>query len=352
MKEHKGIKVLKAMYGDAFVLHCRKGDNTGVIVIDGGPCKNSNQVVDQFDKIGTIDLMVLTHYDLDHIGGILAYITKHKNDKPFPVKEIWCNCSYELPITDSSDISYSHARKLADLLTKINIGLEKEGFQSICWRKTIIAGTKIVFPFAVIDILSPEEQIKRRNDVYYSETIANISADNKRQKEALKKTLKELGDNKKDNPSLKSISDVVNWSSIGFRLVCDNLKLLMFGDGMPDTFINSLKKLGYNDDNQVSVDFVKVSHHGSKDNISNELLDMIECNDYIISTNGGNGISCHPDRETIGNILYHKKRDWNKPVNIFFNYPKSTIESNGYQFLNPDDEDIAFFKTHFDVENL
>ena len=352
MEKSKGLRMLKALHGDAFVLNCRKGENTGVVVVDGGPDKNSHQVVAEFEKLGDIDLMVLTHYDLDHIGGILAYITKHKNDRPFPVKEIWCNFAYELPISKSSDISYSHANKLAFILSEINEGLEKDGYTPVNWGKTLLAGMKINWPFADIDILSPEDDVKSQNDVYYSETYANISASHKRQKDALKKSLKELAVNKKDNPSLKSRSDVVNWSSIGFKLECDNIKVLMLGDGMPATIIKSLKKLGYCDENQVKVDFVKMPHHGSKDNISNELLDLIECNNYIISTNGGNGNSCHPDRETLGNILYHNKRDWTKCVNIYFNYSQSFIEANGYQFLNPEDEDIALFEAHFDVEYL
>jgi len=348
----KGIRVLKAMHGDAFVLSCRKGDNSGVVVVDGGPDKNSCHIVEKLDDIGAIDLMILTHYDLDHIGGVLAYINKHKHDKPFPVKEIWCNCAYEVPFSDTSDISYSHAKKLADLLTEINEGLENSGYLPVSWQKTIKAGMRLSLLYAEIDILSPEENVKVQNDANYTEAIANISASHKRQKNALMASLKDLAGNNKDNPSLKSPGDVVNWSSIGFYLECDNMKVLMLGDGMPTTFVRSLKELGYSESNQIRVDYVKVSHHGSKDNISNELLDMIECNDYIISTNGGNGNASHPDRETIGNILYHDKRDWSKRVNIYFNYQKSVIENNGYQFLNPGEEEIAAFAPHFDVDYL
>lgn len=37
MEEPKGLRILKALHGDAFVLTCRKGGNKGVIVVDGGP---------------------------------------------------------------------------------------------------------------------------------------------------------------------------------------------------------------------------------------------------------------------------------------------------------------------------
>ena len=87
------IHFLPAEHGDAFILHCYKGDNDWYIVVDGGPycLRSSNFISKQFDSIPHIDLMVLTHHDDDHIGGILRYIKAHKDDNPFPVKKIWAN---------------------------------------------------------------------------------------------------------------------------------------------------------------------------------------------------------------------------------------------------------------------
>lgn len=74
------IEMLKALHGDAFILYCRKGNNNGIVVVDGGPVQDSFKIVNRLEELGTIDLMVLTHYDDDHIGGILAYVKKHRND--------------------------------------------------------------------------------------------------------------------------------------------------------------------------------------------------------------------------------------------------------------------------------
>ena len=68
------IEMLQALHGDAFILHCQKGNNKGNLVVDGGPNRNSRNIVRQLDALGVIDLMVLTHYDDDHIGGIFSYI--------------------------------------------------------------------------------------------------------------------------------------------------------------------------------------------------------------------------------------------------------------------------------------
>ena len=216
MDNDYNIRLMKALYGDALILNCHKGSEEGIVVVDGGPNKDCRKIVAEFDKLGTIGLMVLTHYDLDHIGGILAYISKHKDDKPFPVKEIWCNCAYEVPVTDSKDISYGHAKKLADLLTTINENLRGNGFPEVSWQKSLVAGQTYHRPFADFFILSPEEGVKAENDKQYQKEIANISNSHKRQKDALLKSLGELSANPKDEPTTSNRSELVNWSSIAF----------------------------------------------------------------------------------------------------------------------------------------
>ena len=350
--DNYNIRILKALYGDAFVFKCKKGEICGTVVVDGGPNKDSRKIVEEYDKLGVIDLMVLTHYDLDHIGGILAYIKKHKDNKPFPVREIWCNCAYEVPVATSPDISYSHAKKLADLLTGINTDLKNSGYPEVVWQESIIAGQRIEKPFADFLILSPEEVVKTQNDEQYAKAIANISYNHKRQNNALQKTLKELAALPKKAPSATNIPELVNWSSIAFYLACDNMTVMMLGDSYPQTVVKSLKGFGYNEENKIKADYVKVSHHGSRNNISNELLDMIDCNKYIFSTNGGHGMACHPDRETIGNIVYHGNRNCDDEIKLYFNYPQDTIERIGYRFLNPEDEESVNFKAEFNVEYL
>lgn len=330
------IEMLQALHGDAFILHCQKGNNKGVVVVDGGPNKKSRNIVTRLDALGMIDLMILTHYDDDHIGGLLAYLNKHKNDRPFPVKQMWLNCAYNIQTYSSSNISFGQAQKLADKLSDINKDLSKEGFPTIEWEHPIeVSKMPISLPFADFLILSPSEKIRLANDKNYNATISNtnIGRNYTRQKVAFDKSLLELSLNKKNKPNEDDIHTVTNCSSIAFVVGCDNFSALMLGDSFPCTIVNSLKNLGYGIDNPLHVDFVKISHHGSCNNISNELLDMVDCDKFLISTNGGNGVSCHPDRETIANIVCHKKRDMSKPVHLYFNYPIKTIEKIGYKFM-------------------
>ena len=64
---------------------------------------------------------------------------------------------------------------------------------------------------------------------------------------------------------------------------CDGLSALMLGDAFPNEIEAYLRGKGYSEENKLAVDFVKVSHHGSRNNISNTLLDIIDCVNYLIS---------------------------------------------------------------------
>ena len=67
------IRCLKAEHGDAIIIAIQGRDRIHFIVIDGGPNSKfcTDRIVEEYNKLREIDLMVLTHYDDDHIGGLL-----------------------------------------------------------------------------------------------------------------------------------------------------------------------------------------------------------------------------------------------------------------------------------------
>ena len=68
------IYFLPVKHGDAFIIECVRGDTQGVVVVDGGPRSCGFELKRKLNELGTPDLMVLTHYDEDHIGGILQLV--------------------------------------------------------------------------------------------------------------------------------------------------------------------------------------------------------------------------------------------------------------------------------------
>ena len=108
-------------------------------------------------------------------------------------------------------------------------------------------------------------------------------------------------------------------------------RLLFLGDSFPSIVLQGLKEMNFiSSFKRLEVDYVKLSHHGSRYNTSDDLLKSIKCNNYIVTTQGCNG---KPNKETFARILkYHE------PLNIFFNYKNCKTKNI---FL---DDDLSSFK--------
>jgi hypothetical protein len=113
--------------------------------------------------------------------------------------------------------------------------------------------------------------------------------------------------------------------------------ILLLGDARAEIISKSLQRLGYLKNKKLLVDYVKVSHHGSINNTSSEMLDLIEGGCYIISTNGGTSHHKHPDREVIARILYHPERNMSKKRIIAFNYNMADIEIRSGKLIDSKD---------------
>ena len=314
------IEILPAYHGDAFIIHATKGEHSGVIVVDGGPEQSRIKVLRRLEQLETIDLMILTHYDSDHISGLNTYLEQHCDPESFKVKKLWVNCIRKIEIKQGTNVSYGQANKMADMLSSLND--KKEG--CVEWKERIAAGYERDLGFATITVVGPKPGILNIRQEKYEEAINNnVSLDRVIGDASV--SLETLAHKEKMIPSVKKKNELANMASIAFIIECDGLKALMLGDSYPNAIEKELRKK-YSETDPLKVDVVKVAHHGSRNNISNTLLDIIECQDYIISTNGGAGNTCHPDREALANILCHPRRDRDKPIRLYFNYGIDEIQ--------------------------
>ena len=89
---------------------------------------------------------------------------------------------------------------------------------------------------------------------------------------------------------------------------------------------------------RLKIDAFKVSHHGSQNNVSTELIQLLDCPRYLISTNGDH--FNHPDRQAIARILKYG----GPGVELHFNFrtPQNEIwarpdlqEKHGYRTVYP-----------------
>ena len=320
------IHFIPAEHGDAFILHCCKSDNEGYIVVDGGPYSmhSWNFISKQFEAIPHIDLMILTHHDDDHIGGILRYIKAHKEDNPFPVKKMWANCARVKDFQESLYLSPNQASKLADVLMEISKNTELE------WKERIHDGYDCSdIDFADIEIIGPSEDLLNSYLQFYQKEIGEPLQEGQvlggnESDDYLNKSLDELALIETLEPKMSDKGVLANAASISCIIEADGVSVLMLGDSYPQFVVPYLKERE-KQKGRLKVDFVKVAHHGSLNNISCELLDLIDCNNFIIPTNGGGTGVKHPDRIAIAKILCHKNRDRSVTVHLHFNYLLKTV---------------------------
>ncbi len=336
------VLILPANNGDSIIV--KTFDSTGQqfnILIDGGTAATFEEVLrKELKKISLINLMILTHIDSDHIGGLIKFVNNALFD-PDQVARYWFNSKNIKFTRTGENISTGQAKTLEQLL------IEKGNIKDK-WSEDIIVDTALPLPDGIsIEIISPSKEIL--DELYekwpdlsdeYNKKLEDIAISAVKQSQLERGILTELA-LADDSPGKSISADIFNSSSIAFIFRTFDISVLFLGDAHPHFIEQALAAKGYSKENKLPVDYVKVSHHGSKNNTTNKLLDMLDCDRFIISTNGGSSKDTHPDRETIARIIHHPERvssGYKKRRKIYLNYTKASIASKAGEFV--DDADM------------
>jgi beta-lactamase superfamily II metal-dependent hydrolase len=328
------INFLPAFNGDCILITTDKFN----ILIDGGMSRTYNRILrDKLEELEQIDLVILTHIDEDHIAGLIELFKDE--EIRLKVKKVWFNSlaklgelfngkydiDKEYSTDDDSDknISYRQGESLESLLDEIDyelIYLEKE--------------KKYQFKDIELTILSPRKKDLKRLHKYWLKDIED------RKKIEVDKNINDTVEEYESIEILykkKFYNDTrrANKSSIAFNLKYDDKNYLFLGDANMSVITKSLKDEKID---RLDAELVKLSHHGSKKNTNQKLLDIVSSHKFIISTNGDT--HNHPDKEALSRIIKNPKRD-NQEIEFWFNheedsYPKiftdEELESKKYNF--------------------
>ncbi|PLC57360.1 ComEC/Rec2 family competence protein [Photobacterium carnosum] len=317
------VKVLKAAHGDCILISGVFDD--GIfrnILIDGGPSKAyeyrqfKGELFNELSKINkqqqVIDLLIITHVDDDHIGGLLKGF---KNDGLLSLltKKVWFNSGKLINeyfnqqenenlivLNDSGEVGYTSIRQGVDFEEII----ERKGI----WDKNIIMASDIIHIFGIkFTFLSPnEDQLSKLLGKWEKEQPNSLTSSTHTDYD---KTLLELI----ESDIFEEDNTIHNGSSLAFIFEYKNKRALLLGDARDSVIVNNLKKLlKLGESNRF--DLIKLSHHGSKYNTSIEFLRIVDCDKYIISTDGSkHGL---PNKVTLARVYSVKPM-----ASIFFNYP-------------------------------
>jgi len=321
------LKVLQAMSGDSLLISYIGNDNKEHnILIDGGKPNTFNKSIKHIVKnIDILDYIFITHIDNDHIGGINKLLGSSYQSK---IKNVFFNSGQFIAKNSSTMISESDANTLIDFVNKSDT-LKSN-------KKEITIDTKFDFFGLEISFLSPtHEALNHFNNSYTLDEIKDEALISNTEEDEPTEILSELAKIEFGETSLKA--DPSNGSSLGMLIEYQEKSILLLGDAKDSVLIPSLRKK-YSESNRLAVDYIKLSHHGSKFHTTNEFLSLVECNHFIISTDGKNNINKHPNIETIARILCHDYRDRSKKIYFYFNYPKKDYIGNGRRLLTEKEE--------------
>lgn len=312
------FKFLKAQNGDSTVINFT--DDTGVgrnIIIDAGldaayfdPATNLfGELKTEIDEIKArnenIDLLILTHIDNDHICGFLK-LFEMDVDIPKFIKKVWFNSGKLI----AEKIKDEENKLLSVTMQKpgtVNTGVaESIDFEDFLlkyefWdRELILNGQKRELHGVCFEILGPtipqlrkllkEYHEKTQDDTYTGSTGSDWKTE-------IATFIQEEGARYRFSQD----SSVKNGSSISFILTLKGKKFVFLGDSHPNPVAKALVKLGHSSEIPLNVEFLKISHHGSKANNNKKLLSAFATENYMISTNSvGHG---HPHKRTLARII-------------------------------------------------
>jgi beta-lactamase superfamily II metal-dependent hydrolase len=325
------IEMLEAKEGDALWIEYGDPAKPHRILIDCGYKSTYREVMKRFDANPglELELFVLTHIDGDHIAGSVPFIADARV-KPANVKDVWFNSYKHLGDGLGVEQAAYFTHYLVDRHFKWN---DAFGGQAVVIEENAALPVKSLAGGLKLTLLSPTREKLRKLEAVWGPELEEVM---RRKGVDTEEELVDLNsavlapDKLGAAPNVtalaaspfKSDTTEPNGSSIAFLAEYKDAfdgnrdkAVLFLGDAHAPVVEASLRRLIADRQlGRLKIDALKLSHHGSKNNTSRELLDLLVCKHFLFSTNGNKHE--HPDAECVARIVAPKRPG----VELHFNY--------------------------------
>jgi len=303
------VDMLPARYGDALLVTWGTKKNPHRMLIDAGLAGAFPAVKAKLESFeGDIDLFVVTHVDIDHIGGAVKLLADSTLTPR--IREVWFN-------------GFEHLEKFNDLLGPMdgerlsalirtaalpwNTGWpdpvdETVGGPVVCRDDppvvklpgratlTVVGPT----PQKLADLLKVWRQVISdagiKKGVKPKEEEPDVTG-----RGILGLSLADLADAKFDGDDAEA-----NGSSIAFVFEHKGTRILFGADAHEETLVENLAKLVPAGE-RYTVSACKLPHHGSRRNVSSVLVQALDCPQWWFSSSGAR--FHHPNDEAVARVI-------------------------------------------------
>lgn len=318
------VQFLPARQGDAIWLSW--GDEVGPrhrAIIDMGTFETGRALAERLRNLPAnereIELLVVTHVDNDHIGGVISCLV----DPDSPVagvrfNDVWFN---GFPHLDGKRIpppkkkptlegmGVAQGQQLADWLAQqpwnahfgggpvVRDGAPVQVTLPGGLRLTVLGPTPA--RLAALKPSWPEEV-----DIALTEPLVDQPGGGHPGLEGFGPTEPPTIEDEDDLRTLaderfKADAKAPNGTSIALLVEWRGRRLFLTGDAFASDLVEGLAAL--NEHGRVKLDLLKLPHHGSRNNVSKALVAAVECPEWVVSSDGSQ--FRHPDPQALARIL-------------------------------------------------
>jgi hypothetical protein len=340
------VTMLPAAVGDCLWIEYGDESNPRRILIDCGTPPTYRQTLrSKIDALGSkaeFELLIVTHVDTDHIGGVLPLFS----DPPpnLRIGEVWFNAWPQIQPEALDLLGPLDGEVLSQQLAsprfpwrsgaRWNTRFRRKGHPAAI-PTTGRLSTHSLAGGMKLTLLSPGKvQLELLRAVWEQVCkdgglVPGIPS-SRLDEIAAKKGVDFLGgDPVRDLADTKTGMDPTeaNGSTIAVLAEYEDegrMKRCIFaGDAHADVLAPSITRLAnQRGQDRLDVDVFKLPHHGSENNVTTELIESVNCKRYLFSSNGGVFSHPHPHAPAVARAILSGGPD----TTLFFNYRSKTNE--------------------------